>query len=179
MRLTPVRRAVGAVLARDIPAPDPSQMPVLRAGAVLTEAYQGALAGLGINAIWVEDELSEGIEPVELVAPQLREEAARSVAGALAEARDGLARGHGLAGADLLDSPKFSPLVRAVVREHHERWDGRGYPRRLSGTQINELARICAVADVYDAVTSERPYKPACPPARGLAAVLGGAGTAF
>src|SRR3954469_8714320 len=99
MRLTPVRRAAGAVLARDIPAPDPAQMPMLRAGAVLTESYQGALADLGINAIWVEDELSEGIEPNELVPPQLREEAARAVSGALTEARDGLARGRGLSGA--------------------------------------------------------------------------------
>src|SRR3954452_4818093 len=99
MRLTPVRRAAGAVLARDIPAPVPGGVPVLRSGAVLTVAYQEALAALGINAVWVEDELSEGIEPHELVPPQLREEAARTVSGALTEARDGLARGRGLSGA--------------------------------------------------------------------------------
>src|SRR3954452_7941256 len=99
MRLTPVRRAVGAVLARDIPAPVPGAMPVLRSGAVLTEAYQSALTGLGINAVWVEDSLSEGIEPHELVPPQRREEDARTVSGALAEAREGLARGRGLSAA--------------------------------------------------------------------------------
>src|SRR3954452_17037297 len=98
MRLTPVRRAEGAVLARDIAAPEPGQMPILRSGAVLTEAYQSALTGLGINAVWIQDELSEGIEPHELVPPKLREQAARAVSSALAEARDGLASGRGLSG---------------------------------------------------------------------------------
>ena len=299
MRLTPVRRAAGATLARDIPAPIPGAMPVLRSGAVLTEAYQTALTNLGINAVWIQDELSEGIEPNELVPPHLREEAARIVSGALGEARDGLERGRGLsgataaelkglvrrlsesvaaspstalvladlaaadafthqhsidvcalglligrrlferrgwqdfrgrrrrddvegrllklglglllhdvgklavpaavlgkadeltaseraavrthpdAGAELLDTPSFSPLVRAIVREHHESWDGSGYPRRLAGTQINELARICAVADVYDAVTSQRPDRPARSAAFGLAVILDGAGKVF
>src|SRR3954469_10806515 len=113
MRLTPVRRASGAILARDIPAPVPGQMPVLRAGAVLTDAYQMALTGLGINAVWVEDELSEGIEPHELVSPQLREEAARSVSGALVEAREGLARGRGLSSATTAE-------LKSVVRRLSE-----------------------------------------------------------
>ena len=69
--------------------------------------------------------------------------------------------------------------MRAVVREHHERWDGNGYPQGLCGDRINELARIAAVADVYDAVTSERPYKPAAAPYVGVGIVVDGAGTAF
>src|SRR3954469_5095497 len=113
MRLTPVRRASGAILARDIPAPVPGQMPVLRAGAVLTEAYQSALAGLGINAVWVQDDFSEGIEPHELVPPQLREEAARVVSGALVEARDGLALGRGVSGATATE-------LKGVVRRLSE-----------------------------------------------------------
>ncbi|MFC4640259.1 HD domain-containing phosphohydrolase [Deinococcus hohokamensis] len=48
-----------------------------------------------------------------------------------------------------------------VIRHHHERWDGTGYPDRLAGVEIPLLARIFAVCDVYDALTSERPYKPA------------------
>ncbi|AWN22247.1 PAS sensor protein [Deinococcus irradiatisoli] len=46
-----------------------------------------------------------------------------------------------------------------VIRHHHERWDGTGYPDRLADTEIPLLARIFAVCDVYDALTSERPYK--------------------
>src|SRR6185312_10224605 len=46
---------------------------------------------------------------------------------------------------------------------HHERWDGRGYPRGLKGEQIPIAARIVAVADVFDALTTKRPYKEAMP----------------
>ena len=48
-----------------------------------------------------------------------------------------------------------------VVRSHHERWDGRGYPDGLTGTEIPLAARIFAVADAFDAMTSDRPYRPA------------------
>ena len=48
-----------------------------------------------------------------------------------------------------------------VVRSHHERWDGRGYPDGLAGTEIPLAARIFAVADAFDAMTSDRPYRPA------------------
>jgi HD-GYP domain-containing protein (c-di-GMP phosphodiesterase class II) len=44
---------------------------------------------------------------------------------------------------------------------HHEKWDGTGYPRRLKGEQIPLAARLFAVADVWDALTSDRPYRPA------------------
>jgi putative two-component system response regulator len=60
-----------------------------------------------------------------------------------------------------------SGLVRAAAEIawcHHERWDGSGYPRGLAGAQIPLFARIAAVADVFDALTSERPYKNAWPP---------------
>lgn len=52
-------------------------------------------------------------------------------------------------------------LAREVAFAHHERWDGSGYPRALVGADIPESARIVAIADVYDALTNERPYKPA------------------
>lgn len=51
---------------------------------------------------------------------------------------------------------------------HHERWDGAGYPRRLKGEQIPLAARIFAIADVWDALTSDRPYRPAWPPEKVL-----------
>src|SRR5262249_31353300 len=49
------------------------------------------------------------------------------------------------------------------VRHHHERWDGEGYPDRLSDVEIPLLSRIIAVADAYNAMTSDRPYRDAMP----------------
>src|SRR3954453_18108145 len=299
MRLLPITRAHGFQLARDIPAADPRQMPLLRAGAKLTDGYIKALGDVGVHAIWVHDPLTEGIEPKDLVPPHVREQAARQVNDALDKAGrefdrravlsrdtrvdlaaivemlvkavaengdtalvlsdlatadaythqhsidvcalgillgrslflrdgwkdikgrrrvDGLERrvhqlGIGLLlhdigkiaipgeilskpgaldadelepmrtppdmGGQMLQSNAYSPLVRAVVREHHERWDGKGYPRGLAGENISQLARIAAVADVYDAVTSERPYSAARPPHVGVDIILRGSGTVF
>ncbi len=50
-----------------------------------------------------------------------------------------------------------------IVRHHHERWDGTGYPDRLTRDQIALTARIVAVADAFDAMTTDRPYRPALP----------------
>jgi HD-GYP domain-containing protein (c-di-GMP phosphodiesterase class II) len=299
MRLMPTARALGCELARDIPSSEPGQMPVLRCGATLTDSYQRSLIDAGIHAVWIRDELSEDIEPVELVPAAVREQVTRRIVGALDEARGALSasqplsggtatalkavvaeitesvaeapaaalvladlaaseaythhpcidvcalgmligrrlfhergwrddrgqvrrddiehrllklgmglllhdvgklavpdeivnkpgaltpeeeqvmRGHPEAGAALLESAHFSPLVRSIVRDHHERWDGDGYPSGLSGDQIHELARIAAVADVYDAITSERPYRSARPAWYGVQIVLQGRGRAF
>jgi putative two-component system response regulator len=51
--------------------------------------------------------------------------------------------------------------VLPIIRSHHERWDGSGYPDGLTGEEIPLLARILQVADIYDALTTARPYKPA------------------
>jgi putative nucleotidyltransferase with HDIG domain len=59
----------------------------------------------------------------------------------------------------------------AVVRNHHERWDGTGYPDRLRGDAIPIESRIILVADTYDAMTSDRPYRPALPRALALAEI--------
>jgi HD domain len=74
-----------------------------------------------------------------------------------------LMKTHPDAGVALLDSTTISPLVRSVVRDHHERYDGSGYPRGIAGELIGEFPRLAAVADVYDAITSQRPYAPAEP----------------
>ena len=299
MRSVPVNHAVGLRLARNVPAPDPRQLPILRANATVTERYAEALTGMGIRMVWVHDSLSEGIEPVELISPEVRREAARSVSTALTGASKALSRGsilppellaqleeivaqiaasvlnhpgvamvltdlasadaythqhsidvcalgillarnlfvesgwvddrgrrrfddlarrlhllgvgllvhdvgklaipgeilnkpgpltddeftivrtHPEAGAELLSSDEYSPVVRAIVREHHEQWNGAGYPLGLAGTDIHQLARICAVADVYDAVTSERPYQAARPASEGVRVILEGRGTQF
>ncbi|MBN9120443.1 MAG: HD domain-containing protein [Planctomycetes bacterium] len=65
---------------------------------------------------------------------------------------------HTVKGAEILSSvPEMGPII-PIVRNHHERWDGTGYPDRLAGEQIPLLARIVAVADAFDAMTSNRPY---------------------
>ena len=99
--------------------------------------------------------------------------------GRLDDAELAIMRTHPEAGAAMLDHDAYSPLVRAVVREHHERWDGKGYSEGLAGLGIHQLARIAAVADVYDAVTSERPYRPAQEPHVGVEVIVSGRGTAF
>ncbi|WP_245575179.1 HD domain-containing phosphohydrolase [Meiothermus rufus] len=72
---------------------------------------------------------------------------------------------HAQLGDDLVRNLPFVPLgARQVVRHHHERWDGRGYPDGLCGEQIPLPARIFAICDIFDALCSERPYKSAMPP---------------
>jgi HD-GYP domain-containing protein (c-di-GMP phosphodiesterase class II) len=99
--------------------------------------------------------------------------------GQLDESEWELMRSHPRAGVEMLRSDLISPLVKVVVRSHHERWDGGGYPDGLAGDEIHQLARIAAAADVYDAVTSERVYASARPPDVGVQVVLDGAGRAF
>jgi len=289
----------GTAVARAVRSGPAGTAPLLHAGAVLTDAICERLVALGVAAVWVDDELGEGIEPLEALSPERRDAAERDVMATLADARDALAAGQQLppravermravAGAiareiaalpeaayalsemriadhythehsvrvttlglllasrhwkahgwtdhrgrrrrdrveqrltqlgfgllvhdigklaiprEVLDKPgrldagewelikrhpdlgaamlshtTTSMLAISVVRFHHERWDGAGYPRGLAGARISELARIAAVADVYDAVRSERPYKPARPPQVGYEVVREGAGSAF
>jgi diguanylate cyclase (GGDEF)-like protein len=75
-------------------------------------------------------------------------------------------------GAEFLGKSAFYDVARQVAMHHHERWDGSGYPHRLAGEAIPLAARIVAVADVYDALTSDRPYKVAWPPERALAELI-------
>jgi HD-GYP domain-containing protein (c-di-GMP phosphodiesterase class II) len=300
MRLTPLSHAAGLELARDLPPAEPGQLPLLRRGNTITPRDQAALARHGIRAVWVDDRLSAGIEPAELLPEPVRSEAAARVVSALVDARpaidagltlgetsvvsdlrevvaliaasisdspgealcigdlaaadqythrhsvnvtalglllarvhwrrngwldsrgrrrrDGLDRRlavlglglllhdvgkmavpaeiidkrgplddaewtlmktHPTAGAALLETAAISPLVRSVIRDHHERVDGSGYPRGIAGPLLGELPRLAAVADVYDAITSDRPYAAAAPPNVGVEAIADGSGTAF
>jgi putative nucleotidyltransferase with HDIG domain len=67
---------------------------------------------------------------------------------------------HADIGADLLSSIPFPYPVVPIVRHHHENWDGTGYPNRIAGTDIPLGARILSVVDCFDALTSDRPYRP-------------------
>jgi HD-GYP domain-containing protein (c-di-GMP phosphodiesterase class II) len=67
----------------------------------------------------------------------------------------------------------------SAILHHHERVDGTGYPHRLSGSAIPYIARVVAVADVWDALTSDRSYRPGWAPEEALAHIQAGAGSHF
>lgn len=289
----------GATIARDVRASVLDAMPLLGAGATLQPAYRRALERAGVTHLYVEDELSAGIEPVGIVPPDVRATAVRAVADLIRSAyaaatrhtgvdradiealepvakhlalevqrrepapptlgeagppseylaahcvdvavlgmllavrhqrqhgwvdiktgarrydvnEPGIERlGHALLltdlgkaavprgllehpgrlhatdretvcahaelGADLLPSGT-SFLIQNVMRHHHERWDGSGYPDGLAGDAISWESRIAAIADVFDATISNRVYCDAAPQHEGWSAVIAGAGTQF
>ena len=86
---------------------------------------------------------------------------------------------HATIGGRILDGD--DPLIRMgreIALTHHERWEGNGYPAGLSGENIPFSGRICAVADVFDALTTKRPYKEAWPVEKAVALIEDGAGNA-
>jgi len=92
-----------------------------------------------------------------------------------------LMRQHSALGSAILANSTSEILQagRVMALHHHERWDGAGYPQGLAGDAIPLWGRICAVGDVFDAVTSERPYKPAFPNEEALQLLRAGRGKHF
>jgi hypothetical protein len=91
-----------------------------------------------------------------------------------------LIRKHPLIGFDELRArPDVADIVLEMTRDHHERLDGSGYPNGLLDEQIGFAARVCAVADVFDAVSASRPYRGPTPPLDTLAMMREGSGTLF
>jgi HD-GYP domain-containing protein (c-di-GMP phosphodiesterase class II) len=86
---------------------------------------------------------------------------------------------HTLLGLEFLRDDTISAPAKTVVRSHHERWNGSGYPSGLIGEEISPFARIAAVADVFCAVTSERFYAQALPLDEGIDVVRAGSGSSF
>jgi HD-GYP domain-containing protein (c-di-GMP phosphodiesterase class II) len=289
----------GAELGRDVLSGRADGVPLLRAGTKLTERYRQGLTRAGVHAVYILDELTDGIDPRQIISPETRAAAAGAVGKAFEGAKEAFSTGrpltsemlgeldkiaarmaqeidqtgdialaladlssadgytlqhsvdvaalglligqriyrergyvdfrgrrtfekvdqrltrlglglllhdigklavpseivnkpgrleprewelmktHPVAGVELLRSDLISPLVKVVVRSHHEHWDGTGYPDGRAGLDIHELARIAAVADVYDAVTSERAYARAQPAHVGVRIVRAGAGNHF
>ncbi|MDV6373444.1 HD domain-containing phosphohydrolase [Deinococcus arenicola] len=100
--------------------------------------------------------------------------------GPLTEQERSLMQKHVIVGDHMLREEILVPReVRAIVRSHHERWDGAGYPDGLAAEKIPLLARIFSVVDVYDALISKRPYKPAWTHAQALEELRRGAGSQF
>lgn len=90
-----------------------------------------------------------------------------------------LMKRHPQAGVELLSDVEFPWDILPIVRSHHECWDGSGYPEGLIGEEIPLVARIVCLADVYDALTTERSYKAALPPVEAMAAMRRDAGRQF
>ena len=86
---------------------------------------------------------------------------------------------HPVLGERIVSQLTFMAACLPIIRGHHERIDGRGYPDRLKGEQIPLGARIIAIADAYDAITSERPYRPAQSREAAVEELRRGAGTQF
>jgi len=86
---------------------------------------------------------------------------------------------HAAAGSDLLREIDFPWDILPMVRGHHERWDGRGYPDGLAGENIALSARITCVADVFDALTTDRPYRPAFSHDEAMSMMAANSGTMF
>jgi putative nucleotidyltransferase with HDIG domain len=91
-----------------------------------------------------------------------------------------LMKTHATAGYEIASQmPTLARSALLVIRHHHERWDGSGYPDGLAGEGIPLLARIFAVCDVYDALTNKRPYKPAWTHEQAVAELVTQAGHQF
>src|SRR5215217_240237 len=92
-----------------------------------------------------------------------------------------LMKTHTTIGAQLLagSSSEVVQMAERIALTHHERWDGRGYPHGLAGEDIPFESRICTIADVFDALMSERPYKKAWPVSDALAEIARMSGSAF
>ncbi|EFQ22824.1 metal dependent phosphohydrolase [Aminomonas paucivorans DSM 12260] len=83
--------------------------------------------------------------------------------GKLTDEEFALIRSHPSVGERILAPVSLPEVAKQAMAEHHEKWNGRGYPRGLKGTEISLAGRIVAVADVYDALASDRPYKKGWP----------------
>ncbi len=86
---------------------------------------------------------------------------------------------HSQAGAEVIKGVRFFAAGSGIIKHHHERWDGSGYPDKLEGENITLGARILAVADAYDAMTSDRQYRKALAPLEAIKELQDCSGTQF
>lgn len=124
------------------------------------------------------DELKKGglVHDVGKIAtpPEILDKPAR-----LTPEEEAIMRLHPEQGVHILEPIAAFRALLPIVGQHHEKWDGTGYPARLAGTAIARTARVLAVADVYDALRSDRPYRAGLPHTRCVAIIREGAGTHF
>lgn len=101
--------------------------------------------------------------------------------GKLDDAEFAIMKTHTVIGASILKdgSADFMKMAEGITISHHEKWNGTGYPNGIKGQDIPLEGRIVAMADVFDALTSERPYKKPFPPEKAFAIISEGKGTHF
>ncbi len=99
--------------------------------------------------------------------------------GRLDDAEIALIRRHAKIGHDIVETIDFGWPVEKIVHQHHERWDGSGYPQGLAGEEIAPEARIVAVADVIESMGTNRPYRPSIPWPRVLEEIRDGSGSRY
>jgi putative nucleotidyltransferase with HDIG domain len=99
--------------------------------------------------------------------------------GALTEEEWRMVKAHPARGAEMIRGVKFLERVVDMVRHHHERVDGRGYPDGLKGDEISTAAKIVNVADAFDAMTTDRPYRAGMTVEQAIAQMQEKAGTQF
>ena len=86
---------------------------------------------------------------------------------------ENIIRSHVALGLKILeDSPSVSHMAMKMIREHHERVDGSGYPKKLKGDEISKYGRMIAIIDSYDAMTSDRAYKKSVPPIKAFKTLI-------
>jgi len=99
--------------------------------------------------------------------------------GSLTKEEFAIVKQHPIVGKEMLKDTHLLTSVMAMVSEHHERWNGKGYPYGLSGNNIHRDAQIIAVTDVYEALTADRPYRKGFPPYHALEMILAWSGKDF
>ena len=100
--------------------------------------------------------------------------------GELTEKEQSLVRSHVALGAKILeDTPHVSHIVMSLVREHHERLDGSGYPKKLTSPDITKYGKMMAIVDSYDAMTSDRSYQEAVHPVTAFKALVQESASAY
>jgi putative two-component system response regulator len=99
--------------------------------------------------------------------------------GRLTDEEFGEMRRHPVISSYILGDLELPQIVKQMARSHHERYDGSGYPDGLEAEEIPLVARILAVADALDAMTSDRPYRPALPLSAAVEEIYAKAGTQF
>jgi PAS domain S-box-containing protein/putative nucleotidyltransferase with HDIG domain len=193
-------------IARDISRRKQAEAALVQSAAQLHRSLGGAVAALGATTE-MRDPYTAGHQrrvaelacaiAVELGWGEGRIEALRTAAllhdigkivvpaeilskpGRLTEVEMALIRGHAAAGAQAVAGIDFEGAVVEMIRQHHERLDGSGYPAGLRDDEILPEARILAVADVVEAMISHRPYRPALPMVEVLTEVGSGAGIRY
>ena len=99
--------------------------------------------------------------------------------GKLSDLEFELVKAHSVVGFEIISEVEYPWPVAEIVLQHHERLDGSGYPNGLRGTERLHLARIVAVADVVEAMSSHRPYRPSLPIEAALQEITQNRGTRY